>query len=661
MRHRLARLSCVGGIICLALLVVILGAGPVMARVFYVTRPQVKADFTYRFKQDKSTTPTRRQNNKENLYTEQMTAISKGYIFRPAIFLFDLTLAPSWGQTKARSNPGAGAASRSFSLDYGFDGTLLRHMPYVLSLRANRGFSNSVSSLALNTTRRISNYGADLSHYTRYNNYRLDYLTDDTTMEGFYPATTKDASLKFDLNHMNRRHSWSVKASHDKNSRSSQGQTSNSAADALSLSDNLQITGDGRVKLLSSLTTNRTASQTNTTSIDLAEALNWQHTPAKQRLQISSHYTAAYTLNQHDGISSETMPLAASISLSHKLYDNLLSTLIGSGSYDRFTGGNAKHYGAELACHYTRRIPWGSINLALGSSYKVDDRTTTSGRMYVADEPLVFDNTAIHLLAHKGIDSPTIHVFNAGKTIEYERDLDYIVTLASGFVRIDRIIGGRIQSGDRALVSYTYDSTASVKAAAIGRSFGAGLSLWSVLQLQYSLSLAKAENLGGDTATTPLADSSSQKVTANLNFGWSTTSFDVEKQKSANGYSSRRWQITQSFSKRLLAHLSLATSGTYGRSVMLDNGITSQNYSLNFSGGWQPSPYSMWQLEAFQTVMTTNDPLRTESSGVGVSYVHQFRRWNLALTYSYALDRQRLVGSEHISNTLNLRLRYAMY
>ncbi|NOX24995.1 MAG: hypothetical protein GXP59_02555 [Deltaproteobacteria bacterium] len=631
-----------------------------MARVFYVTRPRVQADLAYRFKQDKSITPTRRKDNKENLYTEKMTAASRGYIFRPAIFLFDLTLAPSWGQTRARSNPGEAAASRSFSLDYGFDGTLLRNMPYVLNLRANRGFSNSVSSRSLNTTQSSSSYGADLSHYTRTNNYRLDYLTNNRTMEGFYPETTKDASLKFDFNHMNRRHFWSINASHDKNSRSSQGQTSNSAADALSLSDNLQITGDRRVNLSSLFTANRTASQTNTTNVNVAESLNWRHTPAKQRLQISSHYTAGYTLNLHDGTSSETMPLAASVSLSHKLYDNLLSTLVGSGSYVRFTGGNEKRYGANLAFNYIRSIPWGSINLALGSNYQVDDRTTTSGRIYVSDEPLVFDNTAINLLVNKGIDLPSIHVFNAGKTIEYDRDFDYIVTLAGGFVRINRIIGGRIKSGDRALVSYTYDSAASVKTADIGRSFGAGLSLWSVFNIHYSLSLTKADDLGGEASTTPLADDSNQQVTAKLDFGWSTTSFDAGKQKRVNGYSSRRWQITQSFSKRFLANLSLAASGTYGRSVTLDSGITSQNYSLNFSGGWQPSPYSMWQLEAFQTVMTTNDPLRTESSGVDMSYVYLFRLWSLDLTYSYALDRQPLVGSEHVSNTLNLKLSRAM-
>ena len=222
------------------------------------------------------------------------------------------------------------------------------------------------------------------------------------------------------------------------------------------------------------------------------------------------------------------------------------------------------------------------------------------------------------------------------------------------------ILGGAIADGETVLVSYRYQSDPSAKLGTLTRSFGAGLSLWSALTLRYRLSLVQEELLGGTPPET-MTDDTIQSVSAQLTYDWSDTLLTADEEKRAAGNSIRRWKVTQSFPWRPRPNLSLAVSGSYGESELLESGSSGRAYGLRASGQWQPRANQQWRMEAFQNITTTDSPTRIESSGLGLFYVWRYAVWSVEADYRYLLDEQPLVDQERTVHSMNLSLRRALY
>jgi len=535
-----------GGMVAVLLAVLLLSTSgeTAMARMFYLERPRLGALFEYQFSESEQISPVRRSLQSSHQFIEGLTMASRGYLYHPALLVFKLTFDPKWYQQQQVSEPGRDSSGRSFFLDYGLNATLLQDRLLSLQLEARHATSTSSSSLAPTTISENSRYGAILNYKSRNFPTSLGFSMSEVSQEGFYPSTTTVDNLRLRSNHRAERHKTDLNADYEQRLREASGLSQATDNASFRLRNALQLTEDRRVRLASSLSSRYTeAGQGETTNLSLSEGLDWQHTHPRRRLQINSNYSAAYTVNKSEDDLRETIPLDAGIFLSHLLYENLRSGLSATGGYTKYEGGNENNYGALNSFSYTRRIPKGQINLNMGHGYRVNDQTVTTDFIDVDEEELTFNDFTITLLANRHIDLDSIEVFSADQNrTEFVRDFDYTVTEVGDYVRIDRLpLGGIIDDGTMVRVSYRYRSDPSAKLGTLSRTYGAGIFLWSVLDLRYQISLVGADLLGGD-APEFLADDTMQSVSARLNYDWSETTLTAEDEERAAGNSRRGWR-----------------------------------------------------------------------------------------------------------------------
>lgn len=658
-----------GVVVLLAAMLVVAGGEKAMARMFYLERPRWGAHLDYSFQNSKQSTPSRHSQGTSHRYTEGLKMASRGYLYHPALLVFDLSLEPKWEQQRAKYEPGQASAVSSFFLDYGFDGTLLQRQPVSVQLLARQNTSTTSSSLNPATTSDTSVYGATLVYASRKFPSRLSYTHNEQNQEGFYSSTQSSDTMRLSSSNRAERYHTNLNADWVKRWREAQGPGQASENASFRLTNSLDVTADRRMRLSSALSTNRTEVQDQISSnLALNESLAWQHTDPQKRLQIRSKYTARYTFNSTsytDGATkrSEDIPLEAGVSLSHLLYENLVSSLDGNIGHHKFEGGHAQSYGGGVNFAYSRRVPVGTISLNLGQNYQVSDRTVTADYMEVtrlAPELLTFDQLGARLAnRHVDLDRPVELFRSDGFT--YAMLSDYDIVPVGDFVEIRPVMGSVLSddlgNGERVWASYSYSSDPSARLGTLTRSFGAGLSLWSVLDLRYRLARTEGELLAGTPPDHGLADDTMQSVSAQLTYRWSDTLLTYDDEQRAAGNSMRRWQARQKFSWRPRNNISLSVGGSYGELELLDTGSSGRSYRLDARGQWQPRPNQQWRLEAFQNTSTSNRPDRNESSGLGLFYLKRFGVWNMEVNYRHLLDQQPLAGQERSQDTLNLTLR----
>ena len=661
-RSSLAWMRQAGVVVALTVLLVADLGKTARARMFYLERPRLGTELEYAFQQSDQNTPFSRTQGTSDRFTEGLLLATRGFAYHPALFIFDLDLNPKWEQQTQAYDPGQNDSRRSFFLDYGIDGTLLPQRPISVMLLARHNSSTNTTSLASATTGETTLYGASLLSKSKKIPTRLSYTSSERIQEGFYPSTETSDSLSLASTHRSSRYFTNLNADYEMRQRNALGLAQNMDNASARLHNDLQVTDDRRVRLASGVITRAMDTPGLTTSLlDLSEVLNWQHTPEKQRLQVISSYVVNYTANRRDDYLSESMPLAASLTVSHRLYENLVSSLSGNGGHNRFTGGSEDDLGGRLNFDYSRRVPKGLLNLDLGHAYQVRDRTITTDVIDAFDEPQTLSASVFTLLANRHVDLATIRVFNADKSREYVLNFDYTVKPVGDFVQIERMpLGGLISDGQPVLVSYRYQSDPSAKMATLTRSFGTGLSLWSVLPLRYYFTLVQEELLGGLPPET-LVDDTLQSYSAQLGHDWSSTLVTLDDEQHAAGNSRRSWKVAQDFHWRLRANLTLGVGGSYGESELLESASSGRAYSLRTTGQYQPDASQNLRLEMFTNTSTTDSPTRNESFGLGLFYVYRFGVWSVQADYRYLSDQQPIVAQEHNLNALNLTLRRNLY
>lgn len=627
------------------------------AKMFYLEWPRLESELGYTFQNDRNVTPTRSSSARNQHFSEGLSLISRGYLYHPSLLIFDVDLTPTWDQEIQDSNPGKSSSRQNFYLAYSFNGTLLQDKIITLQLRASNSRSTYSSTLSPTTTSENQVYGATLVYKSRFLPSRLSYMRSEQLQQGFITANEFGERMSLTSNHRSERSSTVITADYDTRRRESQGLEQNIQNSSLLLSNNLQVTEDRRVNLSTSATARSTKSLNQTTrSADLSAALGWQHTQSGDRLQINSNYSARYNGNWRDGELSETIPLSATLSVSHRLYDNLVTSLSGRGGYSRFEGGEETTYGGQLGFSYTRRIPWGNVSLNQGNSYQVTDRTSAQEFTDVPAEEQTLSDLTRSKLSNRNIEPASIRVFKSDMSREYLHPFEFTIQVFGPFVYIARVPQtDGIAEGEKVLVMYRYKSDPSATTAQTSHSFGAGLSLWSHLDLLYQYNISRQLFLGG-TAPEYLNDGTSQAVSAQLRYTWSDTLANYTIDKNSTGSSTMRWNIKQNFRWNLRPNLSLDLGGDYGESKLLDSGNSNSAYGLTAAVKWLPYSNQQWQLLMSKRTSTTDLPSRYESSALGLFYIWRYAIWSLKADYSYGIDEQPLVGQKRILNRVNLML-----
>lgn len=126
------------------------------------------------------------------------------------------------------------------------------------------------------------------------------------------------------------------------------------------------------------------------------------------------------------------------------------------GRDSEFGTGAEKEYGSNALLQFDREIPFGGkISFGLNGQLLTTDRASNGTTIDLVDLSFTVPTTLIVLLETRAIDTSTITVMDVTNTVVYSEGVDYLVrALTGGRTELQILTSGQILEGDTIHVSY---------------------------------------------------------------------------------------------------------------------------------------------------------------------------------------------------------------
>ena len=498
---------------------------------FAIERPDVTSEDTFAREEEVETSAFSDRSTRRDTITQELRIKTKGWIYHPALAVYSVDLRP---KLTNRTFESAGSGKREADVTffgYTVDATILQYKPYPLTLSSSRSQSDSSSTLSPDTVTEAAFDRARL--YLKYDPVPTTVTVERRTTESksFIDTQHTTAVVRIESEHRNDRSDSLATAEITREGRD--------VLDSTSTVDRYELTGrnvyafSDDLRLSSSLAANKTASaDRNSTSLYLSEGLSWKH--AKN---LSSRYRLR--LGRRTSDNSATTTAAGSVGLTHRLYENLTTSVNTNAATSEFSNGSFRSYGAALSLGYRRRIPWGRIVVNNGYRYQIVDSKIDPVLTQVLDESHVLTGIDTAFLESENVDASSIVVTNAAGLVVYIENVDYVIRVSGASIGIERTgVGSGIGDGDTVLVNYNFTPDPPYKTGQATVTFGANLSLWQSLNLSYGISHTEESLLSG-IAPSSLASGTVQRARAKLKWKWSTSSVEYEQRDTVRAPLSR--------------------------------------------------------------------------------------------------------------------------
>jgi hypothetical protein len=182
-----------------------------------------------------------------------------------------------------------------------------------------------------------------------------------------------------------------------------------------------------------------------------------------QALSLEAGYSLVRTrTNDFLGQNTEDNENSGDITLRHRLFESLETSLTGKASSGDLLGGTETKYSGTARMNYRKLLPEQSrMTASLSNEYEVDDRNVASSLTTVQNQifPGVHQGDTITLPLSGAVLRTVISIINRVQAITYTEGVDYTVNYALGIIYI--LPGGKIDnpatpSGVDLSISYTY-------------------------------------------------------------------------------------------------------------------------------------------------------------------------------------------------------------
>jgi hypothetical protein len=227
--------------------------------------------------------------------------------------------------------------------------------------------------------------------------------------------------------------------------------------------------------------------------------------------------------------SSTTFPDSGAVStlahseeagIHHLLFENLTTTAsVHNNSIDSDVF-NQEEFGGDLDFIYVRQIPVGSVRANLGFGLKKDSIDSTGGLVPVINEPHIMIDAQPVNLNNVGVDVDSIVVTDLSGTFIYEEGIDYEVLVEGTITRIVRLLTGQILDGQEVLVDYQYQSGEDVDYVSRRIRFGAGATLYDRFSIDYSFQSISPDILSGEATEGSVLDETDNRIDARYYQSW---------------------------------------------------------------------------------------------------------------------------------------------
>jgi hypothetical protein len=615
----------------------------VWARKFFsIDVPDVRLELSYGFEDERRTfAADPNTTDRVHDFKQRLLMITQGYVYHPALLKFNISLEPELRQTiEKRDREGSDSdTGNELSMSYDIDATFLAKKPYTLNLFAQRRDSEIKSAFAETTQTEFKSYGGNLQLKYRFLPTTFSYVHASSEQSGFFnlDEDRDEFNLYSSLN--TRKSQTTLNANYTETDRTSggvRGETKTTNGDLRNL---YNITGDRRVELKTALAYRNTDSdnQDNTT-YNANGNLNWRHTK-----NFSSNYRAGYSRQeQADDFVSKQAIFGAG--LRHQLYENLTTNFQGRATLEDFPGGSRDQYGGNLDLFYTRRIPWGLLNINLAYDLAYVTRQNPEDPIQVVDEPHQLLDSEVTILDNENVETDTIVVTDITNSIIYVENQDYTLEQIDTFTRIIREPLGSIANGQTVLVDYSYIADPSYDDIAFSQSYGIKLSLWSALTLDYRFSRAEQDTVSGTPPPNP-TDDTIHRAEARLEWRWSDTRLRFEDIDRSSGVGSTAWLAEEILRFRPWRRLLFTVQGQYGRRELKDTDETTNAYKLRSRADWSIVRWSKLGMEGFYNNVD-GDSTKTVQTGLAAELELVFRIWRGRMRYSFSREENKIADQD---------------
>ncbi len=628
------------------------------ARRFYMERPKLAFDLSYMYEKDERSGPFIDREDTSHTFNETLHIATSGFVYHPALLTYKLELSPEWEQIKETNKDQNERKSDSFLEGYFAEATILQYKPYTLVLFGNRDMSTITHTFARTSKNKTESYGANL--ILKYNILptTIRYTHSESDQTGFF---TKGSTAD----------EWNLTMKHDKYLGSSQLDASVLNSDESTrgsvLDKNQYSASYNNIYKFRKATLNSNISYldldgTNTTSkrFTLLENLNWVH-----RYNLKTNYVIRYNkndlFNKTLSQSSNTENRSLGFKLTHLLYENLTTTFRIDSAENRSIAGRNAAYGYGLDFAYRRSIPWGRINITAGFNHQIVDNRINpeTSRVFEPDEVHVLATGDTEFLDNRNVITDTIIVRAAGPCPGIDpictEGVDYTIVQVGTSTGIRPLAS---LNNESVLVDYNYVPEPAFDYSTIDRHYGINLYLWSALRLYYRVDLSKQRERSG-VASNELLDDSIHRAGTELEWKWTTTTFEWEDWYSVNT-PREKWTIKEAIVLRPANRIFLRLSARYGETEFKETDENERFLGLRTDFQWLISRNALLSLGAFSDEIEGSTENR-RNTGYESSLEWAYRIYTMEINYRFFNEKDKISGEDFNNQTFEFKLTRTLF
>lgn len=447
--------------------------------------------------------------SRESIYEETVGLYTKGYIYHPNLFDFDLGLRVGLDQDYEKGTYEENRASRL--LEYNAHVSIEKKRPYGFELFALKDQQIVEFQFTPNAIVDVSEYTLLWQSRNRFipTSVRVSTLTKD--QRGVFRREEDEKRLTISSSHTIPGLSSSYLRL-DFRDYTEKITGLNLLDQDFTFTNTLNLGEENRKNLT---TTVHYFSEKDTNTYDQLTAttdLRWKHTENLESFYNLNIFDSTVSFPETESV--ETFSHAEHVGIRHQLYDNLKT--VASVHYSDSDSDIFKEtrLGGDLDFFYVRPVPIGSVRANLGFSLEKDDLSSTGGLIPVVNESHIMSDVEPVLLDNVGVDLDSITITDVTGSIVYQEGIDYELLVEDGRVRIIRLITGQILQDQEVLVDYLYQGEENLAYTSRRVRFGSGLTLFNHFSIDYSFESIVPDILSGSPAEGRVLEETMNRVDA---------------------------------------------------------------------------------------------------------------------------------------------------
>jgi hypothetical protein len=608
-------------------------------RYFFMGMPELKYRFSYEYQRDIRSDQGFESKKESETFSEGIKLKTKGWVYHPALLLYNFTLSPEWDQISGRSGDEK-TESRNFLQGYFTELKFFQYKQYNINMFAGRSTIDITSNFASQSKRNMDRYGASLYFKYPVLPSGFNYFHTRIDQSGFFAFNEEKDSFDMQLSYDRHLGKSRFKASYEDTETTTQGNIVGNTEKKFNynnkydFNNNQTLSSDMDFKIID-------ADFTNSERYSVRENFLWDH-----RRNLKTRYN--FGINGQESAGSKTESKNLGFNLTHLLYENLTTNIDALGRKNQYPGVKESYYGGRIKFNYLRRIPWGNLRMNTGHGYMINDQNVTSKDIEIIGESVTLTTGTSTFLSNQNVDIDSIVVRNETTLAPYDKDIHYTITEIGNYVRISRIQGvpGGISDGETVSVDYAYLSNPSFNSATLTSSYGISLNLWKVWNIFYRLNQKQERYLSGVSPDELIVDRIHSTGT-DLTWRWSKTSL-AYTDADTTSFPKEEWKVEEALTFKPMGTLFFSITGNYGE-VRIKNLEEVENFrGYNASVQYLVSSAGRVTLRNFWN-RASGAGEETITSGVSALFETAYRALRGSVEYTYS-DEENVTSDERTRN-----------